>query len=113
MQVFVFHGVGSQFANAVFSTQSKAEAWISLHQLTGLLTKYDLDTPAFDRHLRQRSLPRDIRKAISRGESTMLFAQEFVDGAWHAHYYYGLGSEAPGFDEAFDRWHRDNGYPNA
>lgn len=108
MQVFVFHGTGSRFANAVFSTQASAETWIARHQLTGLLTEYEMDSPAFDRRMKDGNLPGHIRKAIARGDGTTVFAQQYTDGAKHYHYYYGLGADSPGYYDAEERWHRDN-----
>jgi hypothetical protein len=45
--VWVFHGEGGRFASAVFTTIEKAEAWISEHKLSGLLTWYPLDTGVY------------------------------------------------------------------
>jgi hypothetical protein len=113
MQVFVFHGTGSRFANAAFSTRLSAETWISRHGLTGLLTEYELDAPAFDRQSNDGSLPSNIRESIVRGEPTTSFAQQYVDGSSHAHYFHGLGEESPDFFAAMERWHREHVEPSS
>lgn len=46
--VWVFHGVGSQFANGVFRSLEEAEAWIAQHRLLGLLTQYPVGVGAYD-----------------------------------------------------------------
>ena len=38
--VWVFQGPRAQFASGVFSSQERAEEWIALHRLSGLLTRY-------------------------------------------------------------------------
>jgi hypothetical protein len=45
--VWVFNG-GGQFPGGVFTTIDRAEAWISRHWLTGVLTAYPLDEGCFD-----------------------------------------------------------------
>ncbi|MBY0261362.1 MAG: hypothetical protein K2Q20_03415 [Phycisphaerales bacterium] len=109
MRVFVFHGAGSRFANAVFSSKVSAEAWITLHGLTGLLTEYEVDSPAFDRRMKDGTLPRNMRESLVSGEATGAFAQCYADGARHSHYFHGLGEEAPGFADASERWEREHG----
>ena len=86
-QVFVFHGHRSRFANAVFSSREVAEAWIRKHELTGLLTGYDLDAPAFEQD-RQKKVP----------------PERYTSGDDHWHYIYGLGQGDEGFDAASSRW---------
>ena len=46
--VWVFHGEGARFAGGVFSEREHAEAWIRKHLLTGMLTRYPLDTGVYD-----------------------------------------------------------------
>jgi hypothetical protein len=113
MLLFVFHGSGSRFANAVFSSQASAETWIARHGLTGLLTEYDMDSPAFDRQLKDGNLPRDIREQLIRGASSTTFAQQYVDGGRHRHYFHGLGEDSPDFFSAMERWHREHGEINS
>lgn len=111
--VFVFHGSGSRFANAVFSTRKTAEDWIARHSLTGLLTEYDLDSPAFDRRSSEGSLPKDIRKSLERGDAVATLVQQYVDGSVHTHYFYGVGETSPQFVDAMERWHRAHGEASA
>jgi hypothetical protein len=108
MRVFVFHGAGSRFANAIFSSLENAETWITLHEITGLLTEYDVDAPAFDRKLKEGKLPKYIRKSLMEGDTTTWYAERYVDGARHRHYFLGLGEDSPGFHEAADRWEREH-----
>jgi hypothetical protein len=46
--VWVFHGEEAQFTSAVFTEQSKAEAYIKKHSLSGLLTEYPLDIGIYE-----------------------------------------------------------------
>lgn len=46
--VWVFNGANARLASGAFSSREKAEAWIALHGLTGLLTEYPLDSGAYD-----------------------------------------------------------------
>ena len=104
--VFVFQGAKCRFANAVFSTKSTAESWIAKHSLTGLLTEYEADNPAFDQRLKEGTLPKGIREALKREKSSASVIETYVDGARHSHYYPGIGQESPEFRNAMERWHR-------
>lgn len=97
--VFVFHGTGSQFGNAVFSSVEQAAAWIARHKLTGLLTAYDLDEPAYDRLKREDRLPR-FRRSSEESE----IVQRFCDGSRHWRFFLGLREDDPGFSEAVETW---------
>ncbi len=46
--MWVFNGARSQFPAGVFSTKEAAEAWISLHCLTGVLTRYPIDCGVYE-----------------------------------------------------------------
>ena len=46
--VWVFNAARSRFPGGVFSTLERAEQWIALHRLTGVLTAYPLDEGTFD-----------------------------------------------------------------
>lgn len=107
-KVYIFHGDKSRFANAVFSTLDAAEQWIGKHALTGLVTAYELDSPAFDRNLAARSLPRGTLDAIARGDDIAQMAERYVDGSEHYHFVYGHGESSPGFQEAMKRWEQRN-----
>jgi hypothetical protein len=42
-KVWVFNGAGARLPSGVFTSRTLAEAWISKHQLSGLLTEYPVD----------------------------------------------------------------------
>jgi hypothetical protein len=46
--VWVFNGDGGRFASGVFSSQAKAEAFISEHKLSGILTEYPMDMLVYE-----------------------------------------------------------------
>ncbi len=48
MQIWIFQGAKSNFANGVFSSKANAEEWICKHQLSGILTLYPLDVGVYD-----------------------------------------------------------------
>jgi hypothetical protein len=46
--VWVFAGARSTLSSAVFTDKKTADAWISGHRLSGMLTKYPLNTGIYD-----------------------------------------------------------------
>ena len=46
--VWIFHQQGARLAGGAFEDVASAEAWISEHKLTGLLTAYPLGEGCFD-----------------------------------------------------------------
>ena|SRR5258706_5424645 len=46
--VWIFMQAGARFPGGAFTSRKSAEAWISTHKLTGVLTAYPVDTGAFD-----------------------------------------------------------------
>ncbi|MDH5654797.1 MAG: hypothetical protein OEZ34_02745 [Spirochaetia bacterium] len=47
-EVWIFQGENGRFPSGVFSSKSKAEDWISEHGLSGILTKYVIDTGVYE-----------------------------------------------------------------
>ena len=46
--IYVFSGEGGGFPGGVFDSIENAENWIALHNLTGVLSFYPLNTGVFD-----------------------------------------------------------------
>lgn len=46
--IYVFNGVKKGFPSAVFNDLQKASEWISLHKLTGVLTRYPINIGVYD-----------------------------------------------------------------
>lgn len=46
--VWVFNGENARFPSGVFVSRALAEAWVSLHHLTGMLTRYPLNVGVYD-----------------------------------------------------------------
>jgi hypothetical protein len=46
--VWVFMGAGGKFPSGVFTERLAAERWIAQNRLTGVLTRYPLDTGTYD-----------------------------------------------------------------
>ena len=46
--VWVFHGDGKPFASGVFRSKDQGLAWASRHQLTGVLTEYQVGDGCYD-----------------------------------------------------------------
>lgn len=46
--IWIFNGENSNFPSAVFSDRDLAEKWITKHKLSGVLTKYPIDTPVYE-----------------------------------------------------------------
>jgi len=51
--VWVFNGSRANFPAGIFSNREIAEAWISKHRLTGVLTCYPVDHGAYDWSIEQ------------------------------------------------------------
>ena len=92
----------------IFSSLEGALAWIAENSLTGLLSAYDLDRPAFDTRRSSGELPRLLRRRLEAGVLSVKDVEQYVDGREHYHFFFGLGEEDPGFHEATDRWDLTN-----
>lgn len=46
--IWVFNGSGSKFPSGVFAEKEQALAWVSKHQLSGVLTRYPLGVGVYD-----------------------------------------------------------------
>ena len=46
--IWVFNGENGRFPSGVFSDVEIAKQWIEKHQLSGILTRYPLDTGVYD-----------------------------------------------------------------
>lgn len=80
--VWVFHGMGGRFTSGVFTTREKAEAWITKHVLTGILTRYPLDISAYDWALETGTF------RVKKPEQTSAeFIQKFTSAS-QEHYHY-------------------------
>jgi hypothetical protein len=79
--VWVFNAERARFPGGIFSSLDKAEAWISKHGLTGLLTGYPLDEGAYEWATRRGffSPKRDDQR-------TAEFIASFASGRYHHHY---------------------------
>lgn len=63
--------------SAVFSSLKKASEWIGDHRLSGLLTGYVIDEPAFERSLRLGTVPKHQQSGALR--------QVWAGGEQHYH----------------------------
>jgi hypothetical protein len=87
-QVWVFHGEGAQFASAVFRSQEAAVRWIGERALSGVLTAYPLDMPAYDWAVEAGHF-----KPKSDDHKSPRFIQRFTSGA-QAHLHFTDGKSA-------------------
>lgn len=84
--VWVFSGEGAQFPAAVFSSQDAAQAWISEHGLTGVLTQYPVDHSALDWAMQEGWFKPKAEK-LARAE----FVQRFTSASQpHVHFEGGI-----------------------
>ena len=79
--VWIFHGPHPQFASGVFANQERAEEWVALHQLSGLLTRYPLDEGAY-----QWAVSEGTFKPKRDDQKTASFIARFADSSVHHHY---------------------------
>jgi hypothetical protein len=54
--IWIFHATGARFAGGAFADVGLAEAWISKHRLSGILTAYPRDEGCFDWAVRTGSV---------------------------------------------------------
>jgi len=90
-EVWVFTGERNMpsnhtiFPGGVFSTQERAEAWISNHKLSGVLTQYQVDVRAYD-----FAVTNGHFKPNRPHHYTSEFIGRFSGGEIHFHYVAGL-----------------------
>jgi hypothetical protein len=86
--VWVFTGSGgdsgTHFPGGVFTTQEKAEEWISAHHLTGVLTEYPLDVGVYDWAVQQ-----GLFKPKGDDQRTPEFIGRFSSAGQQHHHYEG------------------------
>jgi hypothetical protein len=80
--VWVFHGINSEFSNAVFSSKETAESWIETTGVQGMLTKMPLDVSCYD-----WAMSRGYFKPKSESQRESEFIQRFTSG-YLEHYHY-------------------------
>jgi hypothetical protein len=78
--VWVFCGVKGPFPGAVFLSFQKAERWIFMHKLTGVLTKYPTDIGAFDWAVENKLFTRTERASAE-------FIASFSSASFEHHQY--------------------------
>lgn len=83
--VWVFHGTSGRFTSAVFTQKAFADEWILRNQLSGVLTRYPLDTGCYEWALEQGFYKPDLRKPV-----TPDFIGRF-SSASQEHYHYEQG----------------------
>ena len=85
--VWVFNGARSNFPSAIFSTRVDAEAWIDRFKLTGTLTRYPVDTSAYE-----WAVERGYFSVTKDEHRSPLFIGKFSSGSQeHYHYEDGKG----------------------
>jgi hypothetical protein len=47
-RVWIFHGAGAPFAAGVFASRSDALDWVARHELTGIVTEYQVGGGCYD-----------------------------------------------------------------
>lgn len=104
--VFAFQGAHARFANALFSSKDTARTWIRKHGLTGLLTGYVIDSPAFDSRLLKGTLPRNYLDAVADDRLLAAHIEMYVDGTDHEHYFLGFGPDDREYEQAQQNWDR-------
>lgn len=90
--VFVFSGLKNKHPSAVFSAVEPARAWIKKHGLTGTLTEYPIDTPAYD-----WAIAKGKFTPSSDHERSGDFIGNFSDAS-QRHYHFENGSDDPSDD---------------
>ncbi|MDX2047131.1 MAG: hypothetical protein SFU87_10110 [Chitinophagaceae bacterium] len=81
--IFLFHNpISSKFCGGAFTQRQIAEAWIRDHKLSGVLTKYPVDTGVYDWA---------VRKQVFIPKKNEHYERNFIAGftsASQEHYHY-------------------------
>ncbi|MDF1743702.1 MAG: hypothetical protein P1V19_08400 [Gimesia sp.] len=80
--IWVFHAEESKFTSGVFTTKLKAEQWIALHKLSGILTKYPVDTGVYD-----WAIEADVFRPTKEYQTSANFVGKFTSAS-QEHYHY-------------------------
>ncbi|WP_254411193.1 DUF7710 domain-containing protein [Dyadobacter diqingensis] len=84
-EIWIFHGEGGRFSSGAFSSRLKAEEWIEINKLSGVLTSYPMDTGIYDWCIKNKDfLPTKAEHYTSN------FIQHFTS-ATQEHYHYADG----------------------
>jgi hypothetical protein len=86
--IWIFNGAGAQFPAGAFGTLQNAEKWIATHHLSGVLTKYPVDSGAYDWALLQ-----GLFKPTNPEHSSAAFIQKFGCASFE-HYHFENGRRA-------------------
>ncbi|MBV8253178.1 MAG: hypothetical protein JO154_11280 [Chitinophaga sp.] len=85
---WIFNGENGRFASAVFTELSLAEDWVRTHKLTGVLTKYPINTGVYDWAVKEGMF--NVKKEE---HTSSLFIGKFTS-AGQEHYHYENGERA-------------------
>ncbi len=83
--IWLFNGENGRFVSAVFTELLLAEDWISQHKLTGVLTRYPVNTGVYDWALKENMF--QVKKEE---HTTSQFIGKFT-AAGQEHYHYENG----------------------
>ncbi len=84
--VFCGYGGGRNFPSGVFSSLGGAEAWITRHKLSGVLTRYPVNTGVYD-----WAIANDFFKPSKPLHTEAGFIQQFSSASME-HYHYTEGT---------------------
>jgi hypothetical protein len=85
--VWLFHEVEARFTGGVFATRERGEAWIAEHGLSGMLTRYPLDTGVYE-----WAIARGVFTPTKDHERSVEFIGGFTTASQeHYHYEDGVG----------------------
>ncbi|MET0463519.1 MAG: hypothetical protein ABW007_10205 [Chitinophagaceae bacterium] len=85
MNVWIFNGSKGRFPSGVFTKRELAEKWIELHQLSGTLTSYPVDTGIYE-----WAIERSFFTISNEKQKLPEFIESFSSGSLE-HYHYENG----------------------
>ena len=84
-QAWVFQGASARFPSGIFLSREKAEQWIKINALTGILTAYPVDIGVYD-----WAIARGTFTPKKEQHKSARFRQRFTS-AQQEHYHYEAG----------------------
>ena len=80
--IWIFHGAGGRFTSGVFTDKAIAEEWITKNILTGVLTKYPINTSVYD-----WAISKSFFEPKKEEHKSAKFIQKFTSAS-QEHYHY-------------------------
>lgn len=86
-EIWVFNGEGANFPAGIFTSLTEAKTWIEKHQLSGVLTRYPVNTGVYD-----WAIANDLFTAKQTWHTKPVFIESFTCASME-HYHFEAGQQ--------------------